>query len=56
MEKILANYHYLQDLWPILKDYTTDQSTSARLAGVESKMKTYDFLYGNISRALHYLL
>ena len=64
MNSILQNYTILLDLWQASEEVVTDTEMKARLLGVMSAMRTYNYLFGlslgyyllrftdNLSRAL----
>ncbi|XP_068233467.1 zinc finger MYM-type protein 1-like [Palaemon carinicauda] len=46
LESILKNYSTLQQCWGDAKDAADDTETKARLGGVDSSMKTFDYFFG----------
>ena len=44
MQSIIKNYEVLQELWEQAADVARDTETIARIQGVASQMKTFDFL------------
>ena len=49
MSKILSNYAYLQELWPLLRKECKDASALSRIIGVQARMQQYTFLFGERS-------
>ncbi|XP_068227994.1 uncharacterized protein [Palaemon carinicauda] len=45
LESILKNYSNLQQHWGDAKDVADDTETKARLGGVDSSMKTFDYFF-----------
>ena len=46
LESILENYEELMNLWEWSLEYVDDAEMSARIEGVRTVMKTYDFIFG----------
>ena len=46
LQSILNNYEVLQELWIESHDFVKDTEMKARICGVESQMKTFNFLFG----------
>ena len=46
LASILSNYTVLQELWDELSDIVKDTETIARINGVSSQMKNFDFFFG----------
>ena len=52
MGSILSNYTVLQELWDELSDIVKDTETIARINGVSSQMKNFDFFFGVVLEKL----
>ncbi len=46
LNSVLANYEALQELWEVAAAVATDSETKARLNGVASQMRSFDFFFG----------
>ena len=46
LASVLSNYTVLQELWDELSDIVKDTETIARINGVSSQMKNFDFFFG----------
>ena len=46
MQSIIKNYKVLQELWEQAADVAKDTETVARIQGVSSQMKTFEFFFG----------
>ena len=46
LNSIITNYSFLQDLWQWSLENCTDTEMKARIRGVETYMKNFDFVYG----------
>ena len=54
MESIIRNYHTLQLLWDQAIDLIRDTETIARIRGVASQMKSFNYFFGLREILLHH--
>ena len=50
LASVLSNYTVLQELWNDLGDIVKDTETIARINGVASQMRNFDFFFGVVLR------